>query len=98
MMTNSSEQLASYASELSGFSVADFKSSSRTQRLTMWRTSLFYVLRHEGLTFAEIGAYFNRHTSTIIHGCNKIEGLKHDKELHQIINQLIKYYGNTNNK
>ncbi len=93
------DQLVQRASELSGISMTDLLSSKRTQRVSQWRQSIFYVLRHMGATFQEIGTYFNRTHGTIIHGCNTLEKNASNKTVRQIIVDLTtKTNGDTDNQ
>lgn len=53
-----------------------------------------------GATFQEIGTYFNRSHSTIMHGCNTLDKNAHNKTVQQIIIALTKKKtndGDTNN-
>ena len=84
------DQLVARASELSGISVAALLSSIRTQQVSRWRQAVFYVLRHKGASFAEIGKYFNRHHATIIHGCKNLDKHAADKTVQKIIIDLTK--------
>jgi chromosomal replication initiation ATPase DnaA len=84
------DRLVQRASELSGISMTDLLSSKRTQRVSQWRQSIFFVLRHMGATFQEIGAYFNRTHGTVIHGCNTLERNASNKDVRQIIIDLTK--------
>lgn len=93
------DQLVQRASELSGISMTDLLSSKRTQRVSQWRQSIFYVLRHMGATFHEIGSYFNRTHGTIIHGCNALERNANNKTVRNIIIELTKpTNGDTNDE
>lgn len=92
------DRLVQRASELSGLPIVTLLSSIRTQRVSQWRQSLFYVLRHMGATYQEIGAYFNRTHGTIIHGCKNLEKNARNKKVRQIIIDLTKpTNGDTNN-
>jgi chromosomal replication initiation ATPase DnaA len=93
------DQLVQRASELSGISMTDLLSSKRTQRVSQWRQAVFYVLRHKGASFPEIGKYFNRHHATIIHGCKNLDKNAANKTVQQIIIDLTKpsTNGDTNN-
>ena len=92
------DDLVRRASELSGIPMVTLLSSDRTQRVSQWRQTLFYVLRYKGATFHEIGAYFNRTHGTIIHGCNALERNANDKTVRQIITDLTKPDGNTDDQ
>ncbi len=93
------DHLVQRASELSGIPMVDLLSSKRTQRVSQWRQAVFYVLRHKGASFPEIGKYFNRHHATIIHGCKNLEKHADQKPVRQIIIDLTTpvTHGDTNN-
>ena len=49
-----------------------------------------------GATYQSIGELFDRHYSTIMHGCDKIEGQAANPEVIKIIYKLTKKNGDTN--
>ena len=53
----------------------DLKNKSRENNYKWQRQYIFKYLRDLGYTFASIGAMFDKHHATIIHGCNKAEEL-----------------------
>ena len=54
--------------------VADLRSPSRSPRLTTPRQIGMYLLRrHCGLSYPEIGQCFDRHHTTAMHACRRIE-------------------------
>jgi len=57
---------------------------------------VFYILREQGATFQEIGSYFNRHYSTVIHGCKVLDSISSDKQIRELLIKLLKYNGDTN--
>ena len=93
------DRLVQRASELSGLPTVTLLSSIRTQRVSQWRQALYYVLRHRGATFQDIGSYFNRTHGTIIHGCNALERNANNKTVRNIIIELTKpTNGDTNDE
>lgn len=94
------DKLLSLASELSGIPEPSFLSKDQGKRLSRWRMMIFYILREQGATFQEIGSYFNRHYSTVIHGCKVLDSISSDSHIREQLVKLLKYktHGDTNIK
>ena len=63
------------ASLLSGRQVEEIIRYDRHKEIAQIRHMCFWAARKAGFTFGEIGQYFKRHHTTIIHGVNQIEEL-----------------------
>jgi len=91
------DKLVARASDLSGISADELLAPTRgTKRTSVWRMCIFYILRTMGATYQSIGELFDRHYSTIMHGCDKIEGQAANPEVIKIIYKLTKKNGDTN--
>ena len=74
-----------------GLRVADIKSASRDQSLSLARQSAMFLIRELcGTHFAEIGAMFgNRRHTTVLHSCSKIrEAVTSDVTLRKRLNRV----------
>ena len=86
------DKLLRCASELSGIPMTSFLEKGKgSQRLSRWRMAIFYILRNAGATFHEIGSYFNRDYSTVIHGCKVLDSKSSDAQVRDIIRKLSTY-------
>ena len=86
------DKLLNHASEISGIPMTSFLEKGRgSQRLSQWRMAVFYILRNAGATFHEIGSYFNRDYSTVIHGCKVLDSKSSDAQVRDIISKLSTY-------
>ena len=83
-------ELLRRASLITGIPVGDLVGSRGrgTQHVATVRMVLYYVLRQLGATYMQIGAWFMRNHSTIMHGCNTIENLGNDKRVRQLVSEL----------
>lgn len=64
--------IASQVSEATGVSVEDMRSPSRLRHHARARQYCFYFGRAKGLSYAQIGRYFNRDHTTVMYGVRKI--------------------------
>ena len=59
-----------------GLRIRDLHSTSRSPRIATPRQIAMYLVRgHCGLSFPEIGQRFNRHHTTVMHACRRVEDL-----------------------
>ena len=81
--------LISRASELSGIPVSALTGSTRGKgNISLWRMVVWWVLRSEGATFQEVGDYFHRSHSAVVHGVSRIDSAKNDIKLKDIIRRI----------
>lgn len=69
---------------------SEMRSSARNRRVLVPRQiAIALIRRHTTLTYAEIGAYFNRDHSTIVHSVQSIElGVKESTAIREAVEQL----------
>ncbi len=71
------DRITAHAGELVGVTVADIAGDSRRQPIAYARQLAYWCAREvTALSLPELGAYFGRHHSTVLHGVTEIERLR----------------------
>lgn len=83
-------------------SEGDIFRKDRTERFVVARQVAYWLVRkYLALSYPQIGEYFGRHHSTIIHGCREIDVISRDSRLGkcvvalcEVLNEQQVYYAN----
>jgi len=96
----SSKEITEYVAKHYNIPLLDLLSKKRQKSITITRQISMYIIRNiTEQSTSEIGKYFNRDHSTVIHGIDKIEKLiSVDESLGQDIDKLIKNLTTNNAK
>lgn len=71
----SMKNIVEQVSRSRGVPVKDIMGTSRLKDIVAARQSAMWLSRSQGISFARVGRFFNRDHTTILHACNKIDGL-----------------------
>ena len=63
-------------SEQSGHSIERILSKRRFANITRARHCAMWAMRQQGMSFPAIGRVFNRHHTSVMHACSKVESLR----------------------
>lgn len=83
------KEIVNHCAELFGVSGRDLLGSSRLRHIVHARFALYAALRQRGWSFPQIGIFFDRHHSSIIHGVRVAEYLmEHNRSYEEKVEAL----------
>ncbi len=79
-------------SETYGVTVDDIKSANRSAGISQARNICMYIIKTvTGITLKEVGAYFGKDHSTVLHSIKKIEdNIERDRDFKNTVNNIIR--------
>ena len=88
----------SVVSNTYGVTVDDIKSANRSANISLSRNICMYIMKSvTGLTLKEIGSFFGKDHSTVLHSVKKVEGLMEtDQTFKNTVNNIIREVKETN--